>query len=59
MKKRVIAMVSALVLCFALTGCNKQVLDTTFSFDSAIISLPNGEVITGKVQSWKDYEDGD
>ena len=59
MKKRVIAMVSALVLCFALTGCNKQVFDTTFSFDSAIISLPNGEVITGKVQSWKDYEDGD
>lgn len=59
MKKRVIAMVSVLVLCFALTGCNKQVLDTTFSFDSAIISLPNGEVITGKVQSWKDYEDGD
>lgn len=59
MKKRVIAMVVALVLCFALTGCNKQVLDTTFSFDSAIISLPNGEVITGKVQSWKDYEDGD
>lgn len=59
MKKRVIATVSALVLCFALTGCNKQVLDTTFSFDSAIISLPNGEVITGKVQSWKDYEDGD
>ena len=59
MKKRVITMVSALVLCFALTGCNKQVVDTTFSFDRAIISLPNGEVITGKVQSWKDYEDGD
>jgi hypothetical protein len=59
MKKRVIAMVAALVLCFALTGCNKQVVDTTFSFDRAIISLPNGEVITGKVQSWKDYEDGD
>lgn len=59
MKKRLIAMVAALVLCFALTGCNKQVVDTTFSFDRAIISLPNGEVITGKVQSWKDYEDGD
>lgn len=59
MKKRVIAMVAALVLCFALTGCNKQVVDITFSFDRAIISLPNGEVITGKVQSWKDYEDGD
>lgn len=59
MKKRVITMVAALVLCLALTGCNKQVVDTTFSFDRAIISLPNGEVITGKVQSWKDYEDGD
>lgn len=27
--------------------------------DGAIISLPNGEVVDGKVQSWTDYEDGD
>lgn len=50
------------VLVFALiafTGCNKQIIDTTYSFDKAIIELPNGEVVEGKVESWKDYDDGD
>ena len=27
--------------------------------ERVIISLPNGEVVAGKVQSWIDYEDGD
>ena len=39
-----------------LTGCNKQMIDVTYSYERAILSLPNGEVIDGKVQSWKDYE---
>ena len=42
-----------------LTGCNRQIIDTTYSYERAIIGLPNGEVIEGKVQSWKDYDDGD
>jgi ribosomal protein S1 len=42
-----------------LTGCNKQLFDTTYSFDRAIISLPNGKIIEGKIDSWTDYEDGD
>lgn len=41
------------------TGCNKQVFDTTFSYEKAILTLPNGEIIEGKVQSWTDYADGD
>ena len=44
---------------FALTGCNKQLADTTFYFDQAMIQLPNGEVVEGKVQSWTDYEAGE
>lgn len=59
MKKRILAVISAIILCLALAGCNKQVFDTTYSFSSAIISLPDGRVVTGEVQSWKDYEDGD
>lgn len=39
-----------------LTGCNKQLIDVTYKFDEAIISLPNGEIVEGKVDSWKDYE---
>lgn len=59
MKKRIFAAAFALALCLMLAGCNKQMVDTTFKFDRAVIGLPNGEVVTGEVQSWKDYEDGD
>ena len=47
-----------LMLLPVLTGCNKQIIDLNYKFDRAIISLPNGEVIDGAVQSWKDFEDG-
>lgn len=42
-----------------MTSCNAQIIDTTFKFDKAVILLPNGEVIEGEVDSWKDFEDGD
>lgn len=48
-----------ILLAMSLSGCNKQVVDLTYSYERAIISLPNGEIIDGKVQSWTDYEDGD
>ena len=59
MKKILSICLVLLLLVFTLCGCNKQLIDTTYSFDRAIISLPNGEIIEGKVQSWTDYEDGD
>ena len=40
-------------------GCNKQMVDLTYSYEYAILSLPNGEVVEGKVSSWTDFEDGD
>ena len=57
--KKLTALVSALVLVLMLTGCNKQMVDLTYSYEYAILSLPNGEVIEGKVSSWTDFEDGD
>ena len=59
MKKKLAIVVSGIVLALSLTGCNKQLVDLTYSYERAIISLPNGEIIDGKVQSWTDYEDGD
>ena len=56
--KRLVLLVVAL-MSLLLVGCNKQLIDTTYSFDRAIISLPNGEIVEGKVQSWKDFDDGD
>ena len=59
---RIIALLLAVIAVLSvllLTGCNKQMLDLTYSYEYAIIGLPNGEVVEGKVTSWTDYEDGD
>ncbi len=50
---------AALVCAFLLGGCNKQMVDLTYSYEYAIIGLPNGECVEGKVSSWTDFEDGD
>ena len=58
--KRWIALLLALVCgVLLLAGCNKQMVDMTYSYEYAIIALPNGEVVEGKVSSWTDFEDGD
>ena len=60
--KKLIAILLAAVLAVSiavLAGCNKQMVDLTYSYEYAIIALPNGEVVEGKVTSWTDFEDGD
>ena len=60
--KKLIALllaVNAVLSCLVLSGCNKQMVDLTYSYEYAIIALPNGEVVEGKVSSWTDFEDGD
>ncbi len=52
----VICVVTILSLILCLTSCNKQIIDLTYSYERAIIELPNGEVVEGRVDSWKDYE---
>lgn len=61
MKKILIIGMGILVMLAAIftTSCNKQIMDFTYSYNRAIISLPNGEVIDGVVTSWTDFEDGD
>ena len=61
MKKLVALLMAIIALLSAclLSGCNKQMVDLTYSYEYAIIGLPNGEVVEGKVSSWTDYEDGD
>ena len=60
--KKIIAVLLALVLilgAMVLSGCNKQMVDLTYSYEYAIIGLPNGKTVEGKVSSWTDFEDGD
>ena len=60
MKKKIVVLIAAGVLTIGLTGCgNQQLLDTTYTFDKAMIAMPNGTVIEGEVQSWKDWENSD
>lgn len=50
---------TVLMLVLTLVSCNHQIIDTTFSFERAIIYLPDGSIVKGKVESWGDYENSD
>ena len=55
--KKILAVLLVAVTLFVMAGCgNQQLFDSTFTFDYAIIELPNGEIVEGKVVSWNDYE---
>ena len=67
MKKKIIAIIVVL-LVVVIAGCaidwetthgNRSLMDTKNRFNRAIISLPNGEVVDGKISSWLDYADSD
>lgn len=57
--KKFVILVLVMLIVISLVSCNAQLIDTTFYFDRAIIFLPNGELIEGKVESWANYENSD
>jgi len=46
------------VFTIILTGCNKQIFDTDYSYNKAIITFGNEHKVV-EIKSWKDFEDGD
>ena len=57
MKKFVILVMVLVALVVTMTACgNQQLFDTTYYFGKAIVELPDGEVIEGRLDSWRDYE---
>ena len=48
-----------LLILTVLVGCNKQIIDLQYSYNYAYIELPNGETVSGRIDSWTDYADGD
>ena len=56
MKKIIALMLVCIIMVGLLCGCNKQIIDLTYKYNYAIIEMPNGEVVEGKVDSWRDYE---
>lgn len=61
--KKVILIALLLISILVMTGCslgNRQIgFDLKQSFDEAIIILHNGEIIEGKVDSWRDFDESD
>lgn len=48
-----------LAVSVLLSACNRAVFDTHYKFDRAVIKMPDGSVVSGKVDSWLDFDDGD
>lgn len=59
-KKGIIVILFLFIISLVFSGCsNKQLFDTTYNFNYCIIRLQDNSIIEGKVQSWKDFDDGD
>lgn len=58
--KRIIGLILAIVLAVStlltLASCNKQVFDTTYAFDYALVLFPDGTSEKIKIKKWNDYE---
>ena len=52
-------LVAALIIYWESTHGNRRLIDTKNRFDRAIIGLPNGESVEGKISSWLDFSDSD
>jgi DNA-directed RNA polymerase subunit E'/Rpb7 len=59
MKHKITALLLIILIALAFTGCNRQLIDTTFKYDYVMFSMPDGEIIEGQVESWRDFTDGD
>lgn len=55
----VVLIIVGLIVYWETTHGNRRLIDTKYRFDRAIIRLPNGESVEGKVSSWLDYSDSD
>jgi hypothetical protein len=57
--KKIIALLLVLLTAWLLCGCNRTVFDTTYTFNHAFVSLPDGSCVDGPIRAWKDWEDSD
>ena len=54
--KKIALIIFLAVILVSCTGCyNKQPFDTTHDYDRAIVCLPNGEIVEGRVSSWTSW----
>ena len=56
--KKVLLTVVIITFTLGLLGCNKDLIDTNYTFKKAIIVI-GGEKINVEIKQWKDFSDGD
>lgn len=54
--KKLLVIILAVAIALCLCACNYTLLDTQYHFDSAVIRLPDGEIVSGNVERWADYD---
>lgn len=63
MKHKITALLLIILIALVFTGCNRQLIDTTFKYDYVMFSMPDGEIIEGQIEGqvepWRDFTDGD
>lgn len=58
MKKFICVILIMCLITISLVSCNKQMFDTTYSFNYAYVVWPDGKAEKLAIKSWKDF-DGD
>lgn len=52
-----IVFIMVIVILISLTGCgNKDFWDSNYTFNKAIIKMPDGNVLELEIETWRDYD---
>lgn len=58
--KKIIAILMIILILVSMVACgNKDMFDTVYTYDYAIIAFPDGTSKKVEIAQWTDYEDGD
>ena len=56
--KKLTVLILVIAMMFAFIACgNQQLFDTTYTFDEAMIELPDGTIVKGEIDSWTDMSE--
>ena len=60
MRKRIALALVLVIATLLLASCgNKDYFDTVYTYHEAVIAMPDGTVVSGEVQNWRGYGNGD
>ena len=57
--KKILFLALAICALLTLSGCNVGIIDTTYSYDYALVELPGGKVEKVEVDMWYEYENSE